>query len=154
MQTEAEIGNGFTFETYAYISKKPNSGYVDILSAQEGGGFGFEYKSDSCLYFYLHVGGGYKLPSTRIEVGEWVHLVGVYDGSSVKLYVNGSLAALVAASGNFKPQSASAQYLAIGADSAPISPAHHFTGKIAIAKIYSDPLTNSQVSMLYKDIIS
>ena len=147
-----EIGNGFTFETYAYISKKPNSGYVDILSAQEGGGFGFEYKSDSCLYFYLHVGGGYKLPSTRIEVGEWVHLVGVYDGSSVKLYVNGSLAALVAASGNFKAQSASAQYLAIGADSAPISPAHHFTGKIAIAKIYSDPLNATQITNLYNKL--
>lgn len=147
-----EIGNGFTFETYTYISKKPNSGYVDILSAQEGGGFGFEYKSDSCLYFYLHVGGGYKLPSTRIEVGEWVHLVGVYDGSSVKLYVNGSLAALVAASGNFKPQSASAQYLAIGADSAPISPAHHFTGKIAIAKIYSDPLNATQITNLYNKL--
>ncbi len=149
-----EIGNGFTFETYTYISKKPNSGYVDIVSAQEGGGFGFEYKSDQSLCFYLHVGGNYKTVKVNVSTGQWVHLVGVWDGSTIKLYANGSLAAQILASGNFKAQSASAQYLAIGADSAPISPAHHFNGKIAIAKIYSDPLTNSQVSMLYKDIIS
>lgn len=147
-----EIGNGFTFETYAYISKKPNSGYVDILSAQEGGGFGFEYKSDQSLCFYLHVGGNYKTVKVNVSTGQWVHLVGVWDGSTIKLYANGSLAAQILASGNFKPQSASAQYLAIGADSAPISPAHHFTGKIAIAKIYSDPLNATQIANLYNKL--
>ena len=147
-----EISNGFTFETYAYISNKPSSGYVDVVSGQEGGGFGFEYKSDSYLYYYLHVGGGYKTVKAKVNAGSWVHLVGVYDGSSVKLYVNGSLADQLSVSGNFKAQSASAQYLAIGADSAPISPAHHFTGKIAITKIYSDPLTASQISSIYNDL--
>ena len=147
-----EIGNGFTFETYAYISKKPSSGYVDIVSGQEGGGFGFEYKSDSYLYFYLHIGGEYKTVKANVSTRSWVHLVGVYDGSSVKLYVNGSLVDQISVSGQFKPQIASAQYLSIGADSAPISPAHHFSGKIAITKIYSDPMSSSQVLNVYNKL--
>ena len=149
-----EIGNGFTFETYAYISKKPSSGYVDIISGQEGGGFGFEYKSSQQLCFYLYLGSDYQSISTQVNVGTWVHLVAVYDGYSMKLYLNGSLATQKTVSGKFKPQIASAQYFCVGADSAPITPNHHFSGKIAVANIYSDPLTSSQVSNIYKNLTS
>ena len=43
--------------------------------------------------FSIHLGGGYVTvaASKPLTVGEWSHLAGVYDGTSVKLFVDGDV---------------------------------------------------------------
>ena len=148
------LQDGFTMEAYVYVPSKPGS-TVDIVSNQHSAGFGFELKSDGKVYFYFHDGNGWKTPSKAMPTGEWVHLVGVYDGNGeggyVKLYVNGTLAAK-AACNNFKIPSAAAQYLVIGGDANQYDGQFFMTGKIAMANIYSEPLSDAEIITLYNNL--
>jgi len=142
--------DSFSFETYFYVNRKPNSGYVDIVSNQESGGFGFEYKSDGKVYFYCSVNGSYKKPCALIPVETFVHLVGTFDGKSVKIYLNGELMQSVSAWGKFTPPAYYSRYLCIGGDSGNNATGNNYmTGKIATANIYSSALTEAQIRTLY-----
>ena len=145
------IANGFTLEAYVYLDKKPTAseGYVNLLSNQEGGGFGFEYDSNGKLYFYCYAGGSYRNPYTTVSTGQWLHLVGTYDGSKVKLYVNGDMVGQQSG-GTFKKPSLFGQSLYIGADSDyGEKGGRFFNGKIAVANMYSNALTANQIATLY-----
>ncbi|MBQ8339457.1 MAG: LamG domain-containing protein, partial [Clostridia bacterium] len=145
------MAHGFTLETYVYVSEKPTSGYVDLVSNQQGGGFGFELKaSGGKVHFYCHDGSGYKQPAQDIPEGEWVHLVGVFDGSNVIIYLNGKAVSVTAGS-TLKPPSADAQYLCIGGDSDEGTGASFMTGKIATVNLYSFALTEAMVTSLYSE---
>ncbi len=141
---------GFTFEAYVYFSSKPSSGYVDAVSNQHYGGFGFEYTSKGQLIFYCNVNGSYQKPSASISTGEWVHVVGTFDGSATRIYINGTVKNTVLLKGTFSRPVSYSQYLAIGGDSqAGGNVSNFFTGKIASVNLYSDVLTAEQISALY-----
>ena len=81
--------------------------------------------------------------STNVNYGEWVYVVGVYDGSMVWIYVNGSVQGSVAQSGNIL---AFNQPLYIGASGLP----GEFTkGLIDEVRVYSVALSATQVQALY-----
>jgi len=147
------MAGGFTFEVYARVNGAPSSGYVDICSSQQRGGFGFEYKADGKIYYFLHseTAREYVKPCGALPVGEYVHLVGTYDGAAVRLYINGELVASAAMQGNvFFQLQPSAQYLSIGADAGTDLTSHAgCTGRVAIANIYSTALDADQVAALF-----
>ena len=58
------------------------SGESDIFSNQQSGGLGLGLDGGK-LTFFAHVGGGYKQPTADIQAGQWVHAIGVVDGTSV-----------------------------------------------------------------------
>ncbi len=41
------------------------------------------------IIFYVSVGGSVKGASVTVSTGQWTHIVGVYDGSAVKIYKDG-----------------------------------------------------------------
>ncbi len=147
------MAGSFTFEVYARVDRPVTSGIIDICSNQQAGGFGFEYKSDGKLYYFLQCRktSTYIQPAVTMITGEYVHLVGTCDGMTVRLYLNGELAASLPFSGDvFFPLQPSAQYLSIGADSGvnygSTSP---MTGRVAVTNLYSYALTAEQVAARY-----
>lgn len=83
--------------------------------------------------------------SIAVNYGEWVHVVGVYDGSTESLYVNGSLQGSAAQSGAILGFS---QPLYIGASGLP----DEFTkGLIDEVRVYSEALSATQIQALYNN---
>ena len=146
------ISNSFSVEAYVYLDKKPSSGFMDFVANLNSAGFGLAYKNDGKIYFYCHVGGAYVTPSYSFAVGQWVHIVGTFDGTNVKLYVNGQLVATKAASGTMKAPTIASSCLGIGADMGKHNEAResYFQGKLATVNIYSAELSASQIAKLYQ----
>ena len=150
------MAGSFTFEVYARVDRAVTSGYIDICSNQQRGGFGFECKADGKLYYFLQCRNTstYITPSVTLSVGEYVHLVGTSDGTSVCLYLNGELVSSLDFDGDaFFPLQPSAQYLSVGGDSGSdnISSAY-MTGRVAVTNLYSYALTADQVAALYAGV--
>ena len=83
--------------------------------------------------------------------GSWHHITGTYDGSTVKLYIDGNLNAQVSQSGGLatvQPNITLGQWQGAG------SPARHLNGNIAQASIYSRALSASEVLQNYNALAS
>jgi len=85
---------------------------------------------------------GYIETNPVISTGSWYHLVGVYDGNSVKIYINGELKKEVAKTGN---QATSTNNLIIGAR----IPGGYFNGIIDEARIYNRALNTGEILERY-----
>lgn len=127
-------------------------GEREIISNQAGGGIGLGVDEGGKLTFYAHVGGSYREPKAELRAGEWVHAIGVVDGTSVKLYVNGRLADTVSAEGVIKyPESISAQNFVIGGDSDSNGGVENYSNvSISFARLYDHALTEREIVMLKK----
>ena len=144
------IGKTFTIEAYVYLRAKPASGYVNPFSNQQSGGFGFEYKSNGKMYLYANVGEtDSNRPCYEVRTEQWLHLVGTYDGTTLKLYVNGELVDSAACTATMKRPIGNCQFIVIGGDASPGEPAALSACTVATANLYSDALSASQVRVLY-----
>ncbi len=74
-----------------------------------------------------------------VPVNSWTHLAATYDGSTVRLYVNGALVSSQSHSGNIAPSS---RPLQIGGDGIL---GQFFKGTIDEVRIYNTALTQSQI---------
>ena len=90
------------------------TGHNGIVAKTQSSGYAL-FSREGVPEFSIHLGGGYVTvaASKRLTVGEWSHLAGVYDGTSVKLFVDGELVATKQAQGNRR---ANKLPLCIGAD--------------------------------------
>lgn len=121
----------------------------EIFSNQQYGGIGLGVK-DGRLILFAHVGGSYREPSAVLQPGQWVHAVGVADGHSVKLYVNGVLKEEIAAEGTVSyPSEEGARNFIIGGDSNSYDGAEAFMdGSVSVARIYDRALTEEEIGLL------
>ena len=143
------IGESFTVETFVYFNSKPAKA-MGILSNLQSAGMGLQFKTDGYAAFYTKAGeADYVSPNGPVAVGNWAHLVGTYDGTSVRFYINGQQVAKADASGKLAAPDYMARVMGIGADSAVNGLESYFNGTIATAKIYSDALTKTQVEALF-----
>lgn len=116
----SRLSTGFTFEcVFKVNTTMPVANEKDLCSDKEAGGASL-YVSGANLGFSAHVGGGYKVATTPIDGQRWYHVLGVWDGATVKLYVNGALATTTAATGSLTvPPNATARHFVIGGDASP-----------------------------------
>ena len=84
--------------------------------------------------------------SLNVNYGEWVHVVGVYDGTAVRVYVNGANRGSAAQSGAILGYN---QPLYIGAHGAP---GEFSKGVVDEVRIYGQALTANQVQALYANV--
>lgn len=112
------------------IGSGGTSGHFAIATANNGW-----YTAGTTAYF-----------NTPLSSGTWYHIVGTYDGSYVRVYVNGSLAGTgsQAISGLLR---SSASELHFGKSG--FSTIDYFNGKIDEARIYKRALSSSEVTDLY-----
>ena len=76
---------------------------------------------------------------SKLVTGSWAHLATSYDGTAIKLYVNGALVASKTVSGQIRT---SADPLQIGGDSIF---GQYFAGMIDEVRIYNTALTQTQI---------
>lgn len=86
------------------------------------------------------------------QKGQYYHVVGVYDKTNQKthIYVNGAPAGSYDAIGNYRHPNSGSHWFCVGGDAGTDNIAEAtFDGDIAIARIYSEPLSASKVTELY-----
>ena len=121
------------------------AGYILILTEQGGGTFkvGFFVSSDGTNF-------SGATATTNLQVGTWYHLAGVFDGSSVTIYVDGVLEASAPHAGGIFNTPADFE---IGADddAGPIGPGlfHVFNGLIDEVEIYDRALSASEIQAIF-----
>ena len=81
----------FTVETW--VQAGDYKGRRGLLNKTQSSDFGL-FVSDGKPAFLVHVGGAYASAAAKapcLRAGAWHHVAGVFDGSEVRLYVDGSL---------------------------------------------------------------
>jgi len=100
-------GNQLTIE--AWIKRVADSGYLERIVAKENNGNSYSLQyflqisdQDKLHFGFAPSGSTYTLVTgtTNLAVGTWYHVAGVYDGSQLRVYVNGNLDGSKAQAGN------------------------------------------------------
>ncbi len=91
--------------------------------------------------FMLRFGGSATVveSSNSIEIGKWYHIVGTYDGSKIKIFVNGEEVASVDKTGTIDTTT----------NSFNITGVNYFKGKIDEVRMYGKGLSSAQIQKLY-----
>jgi hypothetical protein len=105
------------------------------------------YASDSNKWqFWLGAGSAWSRPDgPSVSLNEWVHLVGTFDGTAQRLYVNGVLQAT--ATPSFITNAARPLRIAAGLNEG--SPDFYFPGSIDEVAIYNTALSAARIAAHY-----
>lgn len=97
----ATLAAGVDFTLECWYMPQELKGRRGLLSKAELSEYGL-FVSDGAPEFFVHLNGSYKTVKGKrgtLQPGHWHHIAGVYDGNELRLYLNGSLIAKKAASG-------------------------------------------------------
>ncbi|MBU1097409.1 MAG: T9SS type A sorting domain-containing protein [Bacteroidetes bacterium] len=167
-------GNGLNFDGVDDIARVPNSTSLDIdttgvtlslwvnldyLPTEMPSNVGpiydsptdnyvlYEDKGNKELRFKVTTTSGAErpgIPVADLVVGEWIHVAGVYDGNSAKIYMNGELKDThLNLTGNVKP----GQIATLGRDGS-----WKFSGGIDEIQVYRRGLSEQEIKYLYSGI--
>ena len=90
----------------------------------------------------------------RPETNIYYHIVGVWNQEECKAYIycNGKLANTVETGSTFRFANDGSKWFGIGGDPSGSNVESGWTGDVAVARIYSDPLNGEQAEALWEDI--
>lgn len=136
------------------------SGNKTIISKTENGGYGLRLSfssSNACtansLCWHLYLDGTYRgvnYPISRLSEGVWHHVLGSYDGSYLKLYVDGVEVVSSARTGSIVYSVANR--LCIGAEpGASTCGDSYWDGLITDVRLFAKGLTASEVGKIYAE---
>ncbi|MCD6147907.1 LamG domain-containing protein [bacterium] len=134
-----DITNAVTVEIWVFY-KGHTGNYDHIISKRNSDGSNANYElysdgSDSFM-FGAHVSGTWKAtPWVTLSTNEWHHVVGTFDGSYLKFYLDGGFKEQTEASGTLDTNSNS---LFIGKGGYTAQGNNFFNGLIALIRIYKD----------------
>ena len=157
---KAKLADGYTLEVLFCRSDEPGTKQIKPFSSTQAGGTGicFRAKEGNEINFETHVGGSWVELYSGVtpQKDVWYHAVGIWDKSNAiaKLYVDGKLTATKTTSGEFKLMTTNEKYwFGIGADpNASDQGEATFSGKVAIARLYDKPLTESEIFSLWREV--
>lgn len=148
-----DLGNSFTFTdkitVSAWINPESGATNMDIASKYDGGADDWVLYTTTTdlIIFAVFVGGVAKLATythgSALEAAGWFHVVGVYDGTNVHIYINGSLEDSTPASGNI---TTSADNVYIGTR---LSAGNDFDGIIDEVGIWNRDLDSTDATTLW-----
>ncbi len=85
-----------------------------------------------------------QTPAVPINFNQWTHITAVYDGVHASLYLNGSVAAVIPASGQIITATTDLQ---LGHDA--VNTSRYFNGLIDEASLYNTALSAAQIQAIY-----
>lgn len=142
--------NSFTMNCMMKLNNFENG---DPFMNCDGAGLGFELNGDGeNLEFWAHIDGSYKVPDCNIShiKTEWVDATATYDGSVLKLYVNGKLQDSVNATGSLDIPKDAAKWVMLGSDTGGDGSVQlPIACEISNARIYGKALSADEVAALY-----
>jgi hypothetical protein len=124
----------------------------DILSKTESGSYSLALNEtdgevDSKFAFLVNINNNYEyVYSASHPQEEWYHVVGSYDGSEMKIYVNGIVEGTLSVSGSVKNNTSP---LILGNESHQLN--EPFDGTLDEIRIYNRLLLSSEVLALYQE---
>jgi len=134
-----------------------------IVGNTEGGGYAIGMTANSADYscsayhlcFFAYIGGAYhvaSISSSEIPLGQWNHVVGIYDGSAIRLYFNGTDSGTTSDSVTGNMQYAYHNPLCIGSEpnSTACTTGWPFQGSIDDVAIWNMALSAQEVKILYE----
>mgnify|MGYP003334169561 CR=1 FL=1 len=138
-QTPA-ITTAWTFSFWFYATA--NSGIDVILQTGTGFAIGLEINK-----IFIFTGGSNRGNGTSISLNAWYHYAATYDGTSVKTYLNGSLAETITtltgmSGGNLK------------LFDSPYGTWGHYEGRLDQLRVYSIALSSTEITALYNESTS
>lgn len=132
------LDNEVTVEAWVKPIAVPSSG--EGLASKADLSYGLTYYVNGQVYFYTYSGSHFS--TTSLPTGEWSHVVGTYDGTTRRLYVNGVLkdedndpGLSLSSSAKFK----------IGYYSG------YFNGLIDEVRIYNRALSEAEIKAIYQN---
>jgi len=133
------INSGMTWGGIAGYIQDNGSDEKGWLLGYNQAGFTFSVSTDTTLQY---------MPSTtKFDPGRWYHVVGTYDGSQLKLYIDGKLENSMALSGNIAyPPKAFYEIAAYHDD----NEYYRLNGMIHEVAVYDTALTGEQIKRNYE----
>jgi len=134
----AWIKPSFAGDGYPYVASKGDDMYTLYLNkATKKAMFGFRRASDNAW--------GQVIGATPLTAGTWNHIVGLYDGTDMKIYVNGVLDETASRPGEtIKTDNLNFYIGTLKGTSQP------FDGIIDEVRIYNRALTAAEIKRLYE----
>ncbi|MBY0369704.1 hypothetical protein K2X33_03395 [bacterium] len=139
---------GITIESWVYPTDITS--YRTIACKQTNSGWTTPY-ADYCLrtqagdvqFWVRYAGSSVLMNTATISANAWTHIVGTYNGSYRRVYVNGTLVKSDAVTGSIDT---SGQQLTIGSQGGGAAAGSYFLGSIAKTAIYNRALSASEIS--------
>jgi len=126
-----------------------------IFSNAQSGGYSLELEAAGTLVMGVHINDAWRRARTTepLEVGRKYHAIGTYDGTAVRLYLDGVEVATTPITGAITTTTNST-VLALGTNPNGTSKdGSLFDGKIYMARVYDRALSNSEVAQNYRAAI-
>ena len=143
-----DIGaNAVTVSLWTILHYLPNelpSGFGPLFDSETDNYVLYEDRGNNQLRFKVTTTGGAARPgiaSSDLKKGEWIHIVGVYDGTNAMIYLNGVLKASLPLNGSIQP----GQAATLGKNGS-----SYFSGKIDNVLVLNKVLSGAEVAELYK----
>lgn len=122
-----------------------------IINNYQSQGWSMHISSSNLRFNAAVDGSNYSTayPTSNLNNGEWYHVVGTYDGTDIKLYVNGALVAT-----NNKPGGltyAGNMRVCIGAETSPggCGGGWYLAGSVDDAAVWQTALSLSEIQTIY-----
>jgi streptogramin lyase len=133
-------GNTLTVEAWIY---RTSNGNLQTIASNYQGAYPFLLRIDDNRLTF-HINSGLSVQSnSMIPVNSWTHVAGVYEGTSIKVYINGALEGQVTA--NNAPLIPSGNEMKIGGGL--INGTEFFEGKITEVKFWNVARTQQEIQL-------
>jgi len=121
--------------------------FGSVYSKEEVAGYGLSHNDKGYWYFTVYTAGAYRSAGdkARAEPGRWYHLVGVWDGQSTRIYVDGKLKGHTPT----PPRPRSAPYGAMIGANPGRRPEKHFKGIIDEVAVFARALSAEEARLLF-----
>ncbi len=155
------LSDTFTIEIFFKLTEfRVDTTHLPIVSTAEGGGFAIElaHGEQGVLQYVVNLDAEYQKVTTNVELNKWYHMVGVWDGNYIILYVDGVKVGEYDSEWGFMmfPTASKNQFLTIGGDTH-VYPDETLGGpgaafQLGICNMYATALTASQVQTIYQGL--
>ena len=143
--TSLDITSSITLSCWMNADAIDQYGFIAGRDDGTNRNYNLEFYTDEKIYWTCNgLSDTQVVSTTTLSAGSWYHVAGVYDGSNIKLYINGVEEDSDSSTGSIDNDDVS---FTIGAREAGMD--RHFNGKIGQSAIWNKALSSTEVGAIY-----